>query len=352
MAKYEGFIGKLSQDIFNGSGQGSSGAARYAAIGSATGAGIGGIQGSLSDEGSFGGGLVRGAVAGAAGGAGVNLIPKMLSHNMNASGLKPYENFQGLASQAIDDFKPVNDYLTSPKMKEVLSDFKPIRDNNIKNISNPKAFAMGVDQDFIKARGRLNPDDFTDLTKYMETATQGFDNSAEGVQFNAYLNNTRDKFFAMNKPDQAKAAGSFAATLGFNSAYKHIVEPTGDFITKFKAGQSTNLYEKSAAAFSAFGLYEGLGISKDVSEGNWGSAAAGLGLLVGGKALYSQGVSGFRAANFLKSKGVSVSDAVNTSKVMAAGQIYRKGVGMYTPEDHLSLATLATAQQKFKTAVI
>lgn len=44
MAKYEGLIGKLSQDIFEGSGQGNLGVAKYAGLGSLAGAGVGGTH--------------------------------------------------------------------------------------------------------------------------------------------------------------------------------------------------------------------------------------------------------------------------------------------------------------------
>lgn len=352
MAKYEGLIGKLSQDIFEGSGQGNLGVAKYAGLGSLAGAGVGGTQGYLSEEGSFQGGLVRGALAGAGIGAATNYVPKAISSTLKKSGLNVYGEVPELAEAASTAFRPLFDSMNTTANKDLLSSFQPTIRENVRSINKPHKFAKDSAMDVIKKAE--NPQDLTNLQNIGKDVVDNLESfnttNIQGIKFKNYIDSSVDSFQGLSKGDRRKTAGSFTAVLGFDSAYKHIVEPTGDFIKKTRAGQSTSMMEKSAAAFSLFGAYEAAQVTGDISEGNWGAAAGGFAMLAGSKLAFSQGVNAIHANKFLKEKGISASDLAKTTVAGYGVKQLFTGFNKFTPEDHFEVNS--AIQTKLKTAVI
>jgi len=64
----------------------------------------------------------------------------------------------------------------------------------------------------------------------------------------------------------------------FNSMKSHLIGPTKSTVTKLANGQfnKISLGEAAATAFTGYGAYETVGIARDASNGNYGSAATGF----------------------------------------------------------------------------
>ena len=146
----------------------------------------------------------------------------------------------------------------------------------------------------------------------------------------------------MSTVDKLNMGSAFVTKAGFDSAYNHIVKPTGSFINKVKSGDFKNIngFEGSAAAFSAYGAYESLGILGEASDGNIGGAIGGVGLLVGGKLAFSQGVNLTHANTFLKERGMTLG---GVTKGASGGYFVKKfesGVKQWTPDDTTRMNSL------------
>ena len=340
---YEGLLGKLGKDIFEGSGIGGAGVAKYMG----TGAVIGGAGGAtLSDDGLIAGAF-RGALFGAAVGGGINLAPKGISAAFKNSGIKQWE--VGLEKRLGEDasriFKPTYEKANTPANKELMKQFVPGAKSAYTTTKNDKDFSLKVTENLAKDMSKLSQNDIQflgDLGKTTGDGIKAFSSTNSSKQFDNWFTGNKKVFDDASLGDKLSMGGSFITKAGFDSAYNHIVKPTGSFISKVKSGdfKSINKYEGSAAAFSAYGAYESVDILDKASEGDIGGMMAGMGLLVGGKLAFSQGVNLIHANAFLKEKGMTWGGVTKGASGGYFAKKFESGVKQWTPEDEVRMGNL------------
>ena len=303
----------------------------------------------LSEDG-FAAGAFRGALFGAGTGAAINLIPKGISSSFKNSGLNPWE--KGLEKKIGEDasriFKPTYDSVNTKENKELMKKFIPGAKSAWKESNgDDRVFSIKVLENLAKDMDNMTPETtktLTDMGKNVAEDLSRFDKTASLGSFDKWFQSNKKIFQDADSVDQAKMGASFITKAGFDSAYNHIVEPTGAFVNKaLKNGfKDITKMETSAAAFSAFGAYEAYNIVDDVSNGDYMGAAKGMGMLVGGKLLYSQGVNAIHMNSFLKEKGMTWG---GVGKAAGGGYFTKKlydGVGKWTPEDALAVDKMYT----------
>ena len=117
---YEGVLGKLGSNLFEGSGQGGIGFAKYTGLGAGSLGLYSGIKSSLdeNDEGKgFTDGLMNGLVAGAFLGGAVNLAPKAIKSSLDSSGFTMYKNLDKVGDEAAKAFRPVYEDVNNKENK-------------------------------------------------------------------------------------------------------------------------------------------------------------------------------------------------------------------------------------------
>ena len=137
-------------------------------------------------------------------------------------------------------------------------------------------------------------------------ATENFRKSGSGDLLRNVEHNL-DTWRNIKGVEKAKVSSSLLMKSGFDSAYHHVVEPTGSFIRKISgkdSGKITGL-EIAATGFSAFGAYEMFNIIDDAAEGNWSSVAGGIAMLAGSKVAFAQGVNVFKGIELAKKHNIS-----------------------------------------------
>lgn len=340
---YEGLIGKLGKDIFEGSGKGSSGVAKYMG----TGAVIGGLSGAtLSDDGVMAGAF-RGAMFGALAGGGINVIPKGISSSFKTSGMKEWE--KGLEKTLGEDasriFRPTYDMVNNDTNKTLMKSFLPGAKEAHKISKNDKDFSLNVARNLARDMNKLSQNDLdiiSSLATKAEKNTSDFSATSSFRKSSDWFNSNLKNYEKLEATDKIKVSSSFLGKAGFDSAYNHIVKPTGNFINKVKEGDFKNInkYEIGAAAFSGYGAYEAGSILNSASDGDISGVIGGMGLLVGSKLAYSQGVNLIHANSFLKEKGMTWSGIGKGGAGVHFARRFEKGTREWTPEDAATIQSL------------
>ena len=340
---YKGLIGKLGKDIFEGSGKGSQGVALYMG----TGAVVGGASGAMLSEDGFMAGAFRGATFGALTGGAINMIPKGIESSFRNSGLNPWE--KGLEKRLGEDatriFKPTYDSVNTEENKQLMKNFIPGAKKAWKESTDDRDFSVKVLQNLANDMDNMSPETTKTLVNIGENVADNllaFEKTNSSKAFESWFKGNKEIFKNADFSDQLSMGSSFITKAGFDSAYHHIVEPTGAFVHKaLKNGfKDITKMETSAAAFSAYGAYEAYHIVDDISNGDYAGAAAGMGMLVGGKLLYSQGVNAIHMNSFLKEKGMTWG---GVAKAGGGGFFTKKlvdGVNKWTPEDTNMINTM------------
>ena len=110
---YEGLLGKLGKDIFEGLGKGNTGAMTYAGIG----AGVGGVAGGLTGDDTTSG-IINGALFGAGVGASVNLLPKFVNNTLGKHDIRGFSNSTNdIANDAISSYRSIISTVNDPNNK-------------------------------------------------------------------------------------------------------------------------------------------------------------------------------------------------------------------------------------------
>ena len=282
---YKGLIGKLGKDIFKNPGA----IGRYAGIG----AGVGVVGGAMMSDDGIMSGAMRGGVFGAALGAGIHWAPRAINKTIKDSGFIEWDraNTAPLLSEGFDSFKPVYDTVNDPAMKKTMKDFVPAVTEAFSSTKNNKDFAREVQIGVIEKAGGM---DKATLNSLMDIGNDVGDGITKIKGLPTYQK-ARDWQYAneeiWDKMSTGKKVGlgtSVVAKMGFDSAYHHIVEPTGKFIRKTMAGKKPTMGQSAAAAFSLYGGYEAYHIGNDVADGNKLSALGCVCMLVAGKLAFSQ----------------------------------------------------------------
>ena len=343
---YEGVLGKLGSNLFEGSGQGGMGFAKYTGLGAGSLGLYSGIKSSLdeNDEGKgFTDGLMNGLVAGAFLGGAVNLAPKAIKSSLDSSGFTMYKNLDKVGDEAAKAFRPVYEDVNNKENKELLKSFKPVAKDNIKKIREPYVFSKDVTDGLIDTMAdfeKETQDKLLNMGSKVDTIFTDFTTkNKRGVDFKNYLEDTRDKFNSMSRVDKIKNGGSFIAKAGFDSAYHHVVAPTGQFIKKATSGRLNEVtkLEGAAAAFSAYGGYEAYQMANEIADGDY-SGALKTGMVIGaGKLAFSQGVNLIHANAFLKERNMTWGGVAAASGTGYALKQYATGLSKWTADDHTGL---------------
>lgn len=340
---YGGLMGKLGKDIFEGSGAGSGGVAKYMATGAATGA----VSGAVLSDDSFVAGAFRGALFGAAVGGAINLAPKSVNSAFKNSGINPWQ--KGLEKDLGDDasriFKPTYDKVNNKQNKELIKTFIPGAKAAYKTTKDDKAFSLKVVENLSKDMKNLKQADLDILESIGKNTEDNLTAFKKTKSYNAtdgWFTNNKNTFDALGTKDKFSVGSSFITKAGFDSAYSHIVEPTGSFINKVKNGKFKDIdkFEASAAAFSVYGAYEAGHILNDASDGNIAGVVGGSAMLLGGKLAYGQGVNLIHANSFLKEKGMTWS---GVGQGIGGGYFTKKlanGIGKWDTDDQLFVQQL------------
>lgn len=332
---YSGLIGKLGNNIFNGSGAGTSGAAMYAGIGAGAGALLGGYA---SDDGVIPGAF-RGALFGGAVGAGVNLIPKGVSSAFKTSGMK------SITSDMIDDISKTapqafkQSYDNAQRHKELIKGFVPGARQAWDQGGNAKTFSKNVIKNLAKDMKDIDVNTLKDLDAFGQQFIKdqiGFEKTSAFKTINDVFKGNVDIFNNMQSTSDKVALGSsFVAKTGFDSVYHHLVKPTGSLINKVKNKDFKGITggEYAATAFNAFGIYEAGSMVNDVADGNYGSALVTGLMLTNGKIAFSQGANLIRTNKILKENNMTwggVGSAVGGGVFV---QRFSQGFQKWGPED-------------------
>ena len=340
---YEGLLGRLGKDIFEGSGAGSAGLMKYAGIGAA----VGGAGGAVLSEDSMMSGAFRGALFGAAVGGGINKAPQIVNSVFKNSGMTQWSS--GLEKRLGEDasraFKPTYDQANTSQNKELMKKFVHGAKTAFKTSKSDKDFSLKVTENLARDMSNLSQKDLDMLSGLGKTTGEGinnFNSTSSFKEFDSWFDGNKKVFDNASTVDKLNMGSAFVTKAGFDSAYNHIVKPTGSFINKVKSGDFKNIngFEGSAAAFSAYGAYESLGILGEASDGNIGGAIGGVGLLVGGKLAFSQGVNLIHANTFLKERGMTLG---GVTKGASGGYFVKKfesGVKQWTPDDTTRMNSL------------
>ena len=281
---YEGIVGKLGKDIFEGLGKGTSGAATYAGIG----AGVGGVAGAFLGDDTTSGAL-QGAVFGAALGAGTNLLPKFVKntlgkHNIQSLNYSLVENFSDAASSYASLLSTVGDKAN----KQLVQDFGASARKNF--FKSDRVFSRNVVQD-VNSYIDKDPRSIVKIARIGEDTwdgTESFLGKKTGQDiFKKGLNNL-DIWNSLETKEKYKVGTAKVLQSGFDSVYSHIIKPTGEFFSK---GNKSTFENGSAAAMTGLGLYEGYNAVDNASNGNYSGAFANLAGFAGAKIAYSQAMN-------------------------------------------------------------
>lgn len=314
MAKYTGLVGKLENNIFNGSGKGIGGAAMYAGIGAA----VGGIGGALTNSEDRTSGALRGAVLGAGLGAATNTIPKGISNTFKKSGfyMPDRKAISEVGDHFTTDYRPFYDVVNTPENKEYAKSYMPVVKQSLKEGGTDSDFFENFSVNMAKrakehgANGaNLGPERVMELGDAAQSSFEAFEKhmseSGGRKEIDKAIHGNMKIWKASSAGMKVGIATSAVASAGFESMMHHIAAPTGQFFKNLKDGKAPGWRNSFATAASALGAYEGYNVLNNTSEGNYGSAAGGMLMLGLGKVAFSQGVNAFDIGAAMKKKGLT-----------------------------------------------
>lgn len=311
--KYDGLIGKIGNSIPTTS------MSTFAGIGAGT---VGVIGGGLSyyenrDVSDAAGGAFRSAIFGGILGAAAHKMPGMIGNQIKNSGIDVIDQKQlaKAGDLGAEIFKPFLHRVNTPENKELLKDFNPHVKNSLKHSNDNIKFAKSLIKGMDETSDNLKPETFNklmDLGQDVITGIDKFNASDSGKYLDNYFTNVKKQWKGMSTFNKAKNIAAFGTKMGFDSAYSHIVKPTGGFLR----GEFTK--ENSAAfAFSMYGVYEAGVAVNNVQQGDYSGATKAVGMLVGGKLAYGQAANLIHLDHFLKSKNLTW------------GQVFKGGASGY-----------------------
>ena len=331
---YEGLIGKIGKNIFEGSGKGLSGAGLYAGIG----AGVGGVSGAIVGD-DVGSGFVNGALLGAGVGASVNMLPKFVSNTLKEANWVSYnDSMTNLATATAVSYGGLYKSINKEGSKDFIQGVGNTAFKNMFKSSND--FAYNVTTDAFGRAKNANAEDLLNFLKMGMNTAKGTNTflgtraGREGAEW--YLNNSA-AWSAKEGMDKMKLATAVGLKSAFDSVVSHIINPTSEL---FKGkGSFENI---AAGAMTAFGAYEGYEVLAEGSNGNWdGAFAAGVGF-AGAKLAFSQGMNIRAIDKVLKEKDMTWGGVFKTAVGGAASQRMFKGYGKLT-EDQINGLSAQTA---------
>lgn len=323
---YEGVLGKLGKNIFEGLGKGNAGALAYTGIG----AGVGGVAGGLTGDDTLSG-VMSGALFGAGVGASVNLLPKFVNNTLVKHDFRGFSNsINDIASEGIDSYRPLINSVNNPLNKTLVSDFKDISKKHF--FKSNREFSRDTISGILN-RVSGNTSDLSRINKMANdswTGTESFLGKKTGKDaFNISMHNA-SVWSGLNSKEKWQVGTAKTLQLGFDSVYNHVVKPTGDF---FKKGVEKTFDNGSAAVVSAIGLYEGYNAVNNVADGNYSGAFANLVGFGALKVAYSQGMNVKHFNQMLKEKGVTFKQVANTAGVGVGLARFKNGTSKLNDSD-------------------
>lgn len=266
---------------------------RYAAGGAAAGAAAAMVYNPDTD------GLMRGAAFGAAVGAGVNVLPKAVHNTLARTGVQKFKEMDAVVDEHIKALSPLGgtgmgskelDGELIKEFGEAIAQARNKEGNLADNVVSSMLEGMKTGN-ILKGAPPEKVVKAANLWKRIQQADEnlkGVDSTQPVKNFIGYLDRLTQDIERLEKKDRLKTGAALAAKLGFDSAMKHIANPAGEAIQAIRNKNYKEInFEKGAAlAFATYGLYETAKVASDVSEGNWGNAVFGLGMLGAGKMLF------------------------------------------------------------------
>ena len=344
---YEGVIGKFQTSIFGGMGAGMKGAGIHAGIG----AGIGAVGGAFTTDDDWYQGAKRGAGAGAIVGGGINLGAKYVSGVMEKSGLQSWDhaNTKNVIKDMSDSYKGTYAVMNNPANTESMKTFLPNVRKNFFN-DNDRHFAyntaMGL-TDELKKNPQLAKDLGTFGTNVMNDSLK-FEKTGSHKVIKDFTNANYD---AIQKADgiaaKANLYNAFTMKSAFDSAYDHIINPTGQLIKNTMKGDfgSITKGQVAAGAFSAYGGYEGYGALKDASNGDYSGALGAAGMLVAGKLAFAQASNMIKVDSYLKANDMTWRGVGKSGMGFIGAKRMNSGLNDISVNSSKWLATDVEAQQ-------
>lgn len=346
--KYEGLIGKIGGAIPNSS------TTKFAGIGAAVvapiGAGLSYYEN--QDWGDAAAGALRSAAFGGILGVAAHRMPGIIGNQIKNSGIDVIDSAK--VSEAGDlaatIFKPYLNKIKTPENKQLLSDFNPHVKSALKHSADNVKFSKSLIRGMDDASDNLSTESFTNLVNLSEEVMNGTEqlfNSSSGKYLDQYAENVAKQWEGMSSFSKAKNIVAFGTKMGFDSAYGHIVKPTGSFLR----GNFTK--ENSAAfAFSMYGVYEAGSAVNSVQQGDYSGATKAIGMLVGGKLAYGQAANLIHLNSFIKSKNLTWSQVFKGAGSGYGLNKFAKGVGGFTPEESFAtrqiFANTKNARQPYR----
>ena len=332
--QYGGLIGKLQKNIFSNP----NGALKYAGVGAATGAGIGAMT---SDDGALTGAR-RGAVFGALVGGGIHAIPRSVSKTLKTSGFKQWDNSKNkeIGDELATTFKPFYDEVNTAENKNIMKSFVPAAESAFRDSKNDKDFALNTLMNMADTLDGMDGSSVNAISKKLETmgesldaTMQGFDKGSASKEIRGFIDDNRKIIDGLQGKKKVGTLTSAVGKIGFDSAYHHIVEPTAQFFKRVGKGKKPTGMQTAAFGASAFGVYESYGIMNNVSDGNYGAALGGIGMLAAGKLIFS-GASNMIALDKFATKKGFTRQGRKMALIAGAGTLkFSSGVKQFGPEE-------------------
>jgi len=326
--KYDGLIGKIGNAIPNNS------TTKFAGIGAAVvapiGAGLSYYEN--QDWGDAAAGALRSAAFGGILGAAAHRVPGLIGNQIKNSGIDVIDSAQvaEAGNLASTIFKPYLNKINTAENKQILADFNPHVKASLKHGGDNVMFAKSLIRGMDEASDNLSADSFTNLIDLADEAMHGAEKlleSPSGKYLDKYAENVSKQWKGMSSFSKAKNIAAFGTKMGFDSAYGHIVKPTGSFLRGNFTKENT-----AAFGFSMYGVYEAGSAINSVQQGDYSGAAKAIGMLVGGKLAYGQAANLIHLNNFIKSKNLTWSQVMKGGASWYGLNKFAKGVGEFTPE--------------------
>lgn len=389
MSNYKGVIGSLQKSIFNETAKNADntyklgqGLAKFAAGGALAGS-VGTSSMTLYNNYSEGKNLtnglgmsaLRGAALGTVVGTGTNLLPKVAHNSMAKTGITAFDGMGKMVEDLAETWAPVAASLKVASHKPKTPDGKKstgvidkylkmskdtrkeVKQSGVKELHKSGDFAYklyskgisGINPEDImgstsKASNSFSGDDLVKLTAVKGSLDKAMsDTKEDGLKALVdWGKDTDSKLKKISKPQKGAVGAALLTNLGFKSAYRHIVEPTGEFFKNVRKGnfKDINWEQVAGTAFSGYGLYETGLIINDAAEGDISGVATGLGILAGSKIAYGAAMDYAKLDAIRRAKGVSYTNIYQTFKLNREIALLNKSTDNLSPEQGEELTSL------------
>ncbi len=340
---YKGLIGKLGKDIFKNPGA----IGRYAGIG----AGVGVVGGAMMSDDGIMSGAMRGGVFGAALGAGIHWAPRAINKTIKDSGFIEWDraNTGPLLDDVTTSFGPAYVAMNHPTTRKTGRALGVEVSKAFFSTSGDAEFATQVQVGLANKLGDMGEEGLKGMVGIGGTIEYGFremDKSLNVKDARNFFTHNKEIFDNLDMGKKVGLATSVITKMGFDSAYHHIVEPTGKFIRKTMAGKKPTMGQSAAAAFSLYGGYEAYHIGNDVADGNKLSALGGVGMLIGGKLAFSGAANAIAINKALVAKGMTPMGVAKTGIGIGGLRKLDKGTTMMNDAQRALVADAQLAAHK------